>query len=140
LEKSQSDLPVFSLFGHCGCGDGGTAARAAMVLRPASVGNEGASVKVRVRTNGTGGSKPITSHGVTVELGDKDVTEFCRDVHVNCELDSLVTVNLEMIPTEQLDVDVDAMVYLSVHVPPGYELVQEEPVNGLRRTYIRRVG
>jgi hypothetical protein len=94
---------------------------------------------MKVKISSHPGAKAFAGHAVKVELGGIDISQHCGDIHVDCELDSIVTVDLRILPSETFEVDVDGMVNLLFEIPIGYELVQDEPVNGLKRTYLRKL-
>ena len=65
-------------------------------------------------------------------LGDVDVSQFTRGVEIRANVDEMVTANVELFVSQPLDVELDAQVYLTCVVLPGYDLVEEATPQGRR--------
>jgi hypothetical protein len=71
------------------------------------------------------------SIGTQVLVDGRELTEV-RDVHIRAAVGSLVTVTAEVLATEAIDFEADALLHINIVALPGYEIVERTRDDGTK--------
>ncbi len=84
-------------------------------------------MKVELSSNGAYGSRGV------LKLDGVDVSRHTESVRIECNVSEVITASVRLLPSDGLDISLDAVAILNVVAVPGYVLIEDRFTDGSRR-------